>query len=77
MRLEIFFTIGYVCKIPKGGGGQDLFSSKSISCADIQFLKNWPTDDNPYSEQMVGQIYSSELQLNNQFLLILKLRFWT
>ena len=28
---EIFFKIGYVCKIPYGGGEQDLFSSKSIS----------------------------------------------
>ena len=31
-----------------------------LSCADIQFLKYRPTDDNPY----FGQIYPSELQLN-------------
>ena len=33
--------------------------------------------DNPYFEQMVGQIYPTELQLNKAILLILKLRFWT
>ena len=33
--------------------------------------------DNPYFEQMVGQIYPTELQLNKQILLILKFRFWT
>ena len=33
--------------------------------------------DNPYFEQMVGQIYPTELQLNRRILLILKLRFWT
>ena len=30
MRLEIFFKVGYVCKIPWGGwGGRTFFSSKS------------------------------------------------
>ena len=33
--------------------------------------------DNPYFEQMVRQIYPTELQLNKATLLILKLRFWT
>ena len=33
--------------------------------------------DNPYFEQMVGQIYPTELQINKANLLILKLRFWT
>ena len=32
---------------------------------------------NPYLEQMVGQIYPTELQLNKAILLILNLRFWT
>ena len=31
--------------------------------------------DNPYFEQMVGQIYPTELQWNKGILLILKLRF--
>ena len=35
-----------------------------FSCADIQCLKNRPTDEIPYFEQMVGQIYPSKLHLN-------------
>ena len=38
-----------------------------------RYLDDLLNIDNPYFEQMVGQIYSTELQLN----LILKLRFWT
>ena len=33
--------------------------------------------DNPYFEQMVGQIYPTLLQSNKAYLLVLKLRFWT
>ena len=33
--------------------------------------------DNPYFEQMVGQIYSTKLQLKWRIRLILKLHFWT
>ena len=46
---------------------------KSIS----RYLDDLLNIDNPYFEQMVGQIYPSELQLNKGILLILKLRFWT
>ena len=31
MRLEIFFKIGYVCKIPKGGGGAGPFLARSLT----------------------------------------------
>ena len=33
--------------------------------------------DNPYFEQMVGQIYPTELRLNKANSSDLKLRFWT
>ena len=45
---------------------------KSIS----RYLDDLLDIDNPHFEQMVGQIYPTELQLR-RILLILKLRFWT
>ena len=45
---------------------------KSIS----RYLDDLLNIDNPHFEQMVGQIYPTELQLR-RILLILKLRFWT
>ena len=42
-----------------------------------RYLDDLLNIDNPYFEQMVGQIYPTELQLDKQILLILKLRFWT
>ena len=43
-----------------------------------RYLDDLLNIDNPYFEQMVGQIYPTELQLNKRrILLILKLRFWT
>ena len=41
-----------------------------------RYLDDLLNIDNPYFEQMVGQIYPTELQLR-RILLILKLRFWT
>ena len=45
--------------------------------APSRYLDDLLNIDNPYFEQMVGQIYPTELQLNRLILLILKLRFWT
>ena len=42
-----------------------------------RYLDDLLNIENPYFEQMVGQIYPTELQLNWLILLILKLRFWT
>ena len=42
-----------------------------------RYLDDLLNIDNPYFEQMVGQIYPTELQLIMRILLILKLRFWT
>ena len=42
-----------------------------------RYLDDLLNIDNPYFEQMVGQIYPTELQLKRRILLILKLRFWT
>ena len=42
-----------------------------------RYLDDLLNIDNPYFEQMVGQIYPTELQLNEVNFLILKLRFWT
>ena len=42
-----------------------------------RYLNDLLNIDNPYFEQMVGQIYPTELQLNKQILLIPKLHFWT
>ena len=42
-----------------------------------RYLDDLLNIDNPYFEQMVGQIYPTELQLNKWILLILKPRFWT
>ena len=42
-----------------------------------RYLDDLLNIDNPYFEQMAGQIYPTELQLNKLILLILKLRFWT
>ena len=42
-----------------------------------RYLDDLLNIDNPYFEQMVGQIYPTELQLNKANPLILKLRFWT
>ena len=42
-----------------------------------RYLDDLLNIDNPYFEQMVGQIYPTELQLNRRILLLLKLRFWT
>ena len=42
-----------------------------------RYLDDLLNIDNPYFEQMVGQIYPTELQLKRLILLILKLRFWT
>ena len=39
-----------------------------------RYLDDLLNIDNPYFEQMVGQIYPTELQF---ILLILKLHFWT
>ena len=41
-----------------------------------RYLDDLLNIDNPYFEQMVGQIYPTELQLR-QILRILKLHFWT
>ena len=49
----------------------EAFNSTSIYLDDLLNI------DNPYFEQMVGQIYPAELHLNRRILLILKLRFWT
>ena len=42
-----------------------------------RYLDDLLNIDNPYFEQMVGQIYPTELSLIKRILLILKLRFWT
>ena len=42
-----------------------------------RYLDDFLNIDNPYFEQMEGQIHPTELQLNRRILLILKLRFWT
>ena len=42
-----------------------------------RYLDDLLNIDNPYFEQMVGQIYPTALQLKKLILLILKLRFWT
>ena len=42
-----------------------------------RYLDDLLNIDNPYFEQMSGQIYPTELQLIRRILLILKLRFWT
>ena len=42
-----------------------------------RYLDDLLNIDNPYFEQMVGKIYPTELKLNKQILLILKLLFWT
>ena len=42
-----------------------------------RYLDDLLNIDNPYFEQMVGQMYPLELQLIRRILLILKLRFWT
>ena len=43
-----------------------------------KYLDDLLNIDNPYFEQMIGQIYPTELQLNiRRILLILMLRFWT
>ena len=41
-----------------------------------RYLDDLLNIDNPYFEQMVCQIYLTELQLNKQILLILKIPFW-
>ena len=42
-----------------------------------RYLDDLLNIDNPYFEQMVGQIYPYVLQLNKANFLILKLHFWT
>ena len=42
-----------------------------------RYLDDLVNIDNPYFEQMVGQIYPTELQLTKAILPILKPRFWT
>ena len=43
-----------------------------------KYLDDLLNIDNPYFEQMIGQMYPTELQLNiRRILLILMLRFWT
>ena len=42
-----------------------------------RYLNDLLKIDNPYFEQIVGQIYPTELQLIRRINLILKLRFWT
>ena len=43
-----------------------------------KYLDDLLNIDNPYFEQMVGQIYPTELQLNiRRILLMLMLLFWT
>ena len=41
-----------------------------------RYLENLLIINIPYFEQMVGQIYPTELQLNKRSLLKLKFRFW-
>ena len=42
-----------------------------------RYLDDLPISDNPYFEQMVGQIYPTELQFKKkQILLIRKPQFW-
>ena len=41
-----------------------------------RYLDDLLNIDNPYFEQMVDQIYPTELQLNRRILLMLKLPFW-
>ena len=48
-----------------------------IEAFTSRYLDDLLNIDNPYFEQLVGQIYPTELQLNKQILLILKLPFWT
>ena len=45
--------------------------------SNSRYLDDLLNIDNPYFEQMAGQIYPTELQLKKLILLILKLRFWT
>ena len=49
----------------------EAFNSTSIYLDDLLNI------DNPYFEQMVCQIYPTELLLNKAILRILELRFWT
>ena len=42
-----------------------------------RFLDDLLNIDNPYFEQMLGQIYPTELQLNKANSSVVKLRFWT
>ena len=42
-----------------------------------RYLDDLLNIDNPYFEQIVGQVYPTELQVIRRILLILKLRFWT
>ena len=61
--------------LPLSGNNQadiiEAFNSTS------RYLDDLLNIDNSYFEQMVGQIYSTELQLKRRISLILKSPFWT